>query len=71
MHATISRIGWGNSKSLLGLADGDSETPPVDPLSMIAFEPLGEEIRIVVPMLSGQSFTGGCGYFSRTMPMHI
>src|SRR5438132_13950063 len=50
MHATISRIGWGNSRSLLGFADGDSEIPlPVDPLAMIAFEPLGEEIRIVLP----------------------
>src|SRR5258705_8649621 len=50
MHATISRIGWGNSKSLLGLADGDSEAPPpMDPLTMIAFEPLGTEVRIVLP----------------------
>src|SRR5437016_5266323 len=32
-----------------GLADGDSETPPLDPLRMIAFEPLGAEIRIVLP----------------------
>ena len=54
----------GTPDRFLGLADGDSETPPpLDTLAMIAFEPLGGEYGSSSPMLSGRSFTGGCDYF--------